>query len=250
MKLLLTVSLAFFMLQKASSTPVFAEKDSLRYLSMAVAMDAYDREYRWQHRAILYKAAGVDLKRDTGALLSQRMQLFWQQHRSDTVTQKWEEPMLLHQLLRQTIKLEKGVLLLDAIRWGIDINQVDTATRQTLMDFIDEEYRNYIKEPSPIWLREYKQILAASGGKYFIEVDYRMRQLAKKYEKIRPACYGLFPVCKKGKWGWVNEKNEIIIPLQYKSVRLFTERLFEVSDDGNKYYYVDRNNKPITQGVS
>jgi hypothetical protein len=243
LKLLLTISLALLTLQKATCRSTHSETDSIKYLAYAVAANEYDREYRWMHRAILYKAAGVDLRRDTGKLLSQRMQLFWQQHSRDTVSQAWEEPVLLHQLLRHAIANENGVLLLDAIRWGIDINRVDTATRQTLLNFLEEEYRNYRKQGEPSWLREYKQILVMAGGKYFAEVDYRMRLLAKKYERIRPAVNGLFAVRKKGRWGWVNENNQVIIPLQYRSVRYSTDNLFEVSDDGEHYYFVDRKNR-------
>jgi hypothetical protein len=144
-------------------------------------------------------------------------------------------------VLRLAIHNGYGALLLDAVRWKVDVNGFDPVTHSSLMDYLEDEYRNGFEEHRLDWLREYKQILQSGGATYFVETNFRMRNLAKKYDRIRPPVDGLYPVQSKGKWGWVNADNKVVVPLKYKAVRYFTGELFEVSDDGIHFNLIKKN---------
>lgn len=195
---------------------------------------------RWAHRRILYKALGIDPASFNDSLTATRLRFGWQQLQGMRITRPSEPPVFFSQVLRLAIHHGYGALLLDAVRWKVDVNGFDPASHSSLMDYLEEEYRNGSDEKRLDWLREYKQILQSAGAVYFTETNFKMRNLAKKYDRIRPPVNGLYPVQHKGKWGWVNEKNQLVIPLKYKAVRYFTSELFEVSDDGIHFHLIKR----------
>jgi hypothetical protein len=201
-------------------------------------------ESRWPHRAILYNALHIDPTM-SDSVIAARMQLGWQQLADVRASEATEPPVYFYQLLTVALHEHYGAFLLDASRWKVDLNYMDRNTRQTLLDYLEEEYRNNASTTHAEWLREYKQVLVAAGAKYFFELDFSMRRLAARYNKVRPPLYGLYPVQQKGRWGWVDAKGKMVVPLRYKAVRHFTAQLFEVSE-GKDFYFINRGGKKQT----
>ena len=213
--------------------------------------------YNWMHRAVLYEAACItkEQAKDT-ALVARKMRLAWQQLSAQRISSASEPAYYFYELIGLALHTGYGPLLLDAVRWGIDLNHIDTTThqtvlnqtgtRQTLLNQLEAEYRNSTTTQRADWIREYKQLLLAGGAKYFAEVDFIMHRISKLYAGIRPPVYGLFPVQQKGKWGWVDQHNKTIIPLRYAAVRVFTAEVFEVSDDGKQYYFINRKGERVS----
>jgi hypothetical protein len=195
--------------------------------------------YRWPHRAILYKVLGID-RSAPDSVVALRMKLGWQQLADMRISEDNEPKLYFHDLLQASLHHRYGVLLLDAVRWGVDLNYMDHAEQKTLINHMEDEYRNNTSLEDAEWLREYKKILLAGDAKYFVELNFYMRQLARTYNRVRPPLYRLFPVEKNGKWGWVTQERKTIVPLRYKAIRRFTDQLFEVSDDGKNFYFIDR----------
>jgi hypothetical protein len=195
---------------------------------------------RWPHRRILYKALGIDPARFNDPVTASRLRFGWQQLQGMRISKPSEKPVFFNQVLRLALHHGYGPLLLDAVRWKVDVNNFDPASHSSLMDYLEEEYRNGANEKRLDWLREYKKILESGGAVYFEETNFSMRNLAKKYNRIRPPVDGLYPVQAKGKWGWVNGKNQLVIPLKYAAVRYFTSELFEVSDDGTHFRVIKK----------
>jgi hypothetical protein len=195
----------------------------------------------WMHRSILYNAACIDPKKKTEpGYVAARMQLAWQRLADKPISRRGEPALVFNQLLRHAVHATYGPLLLDAVRWKMDLNTIDKNTGQTLLDYIDDEYRENMNVRRAAQLDEYKQVLIKAGARYRSEIDFIMRNVAKHYERIRPLTNGYFAVQRKGKWGWVNEKNKVIVPIKYKSVRYNTTALFEVSDNGTDFYFIDK----------
>lgn len=190
--------------------------------------------FRFGHRKILYDA----LHLPPGApdsVVSQRMKLGWQQLLAVRASEQQEPVVLFRNLLRESLRHKSGVLLLDAARWQVDLNEMDMVRKKTLMDDLEETYRNNTSTEHAEWLREYKKILQDAGAKYFAEMDYHMRRIARNYQRIRPPHFGFYAVQRNGKWGWVDAKGNTIVPLRYKAVRYNTDRMFEVSTDGVRF---------------
>jgi hypothetical protein len=193
---------------------------------------------RWEHRRILYKALGIDPARANDSATAVRLRFGWQQLQAVRISKASEPVFYFGQSLRLALHHGYGALLLDAVRWKVDVNSFDPSTHSSLLDYLEEEYRNSAEEKRLDWLREYKRVLQIGGAVYFVETNFLMRGLAKKYNRIRPPVDGLFPVQRNGKWGWVNAKDQPVIPLKYQAVRYFTNELFEVSDDGKSFYVI------------
>lgn len=201
--------------------------------------DLQGEGYRFVHRKVLYEA--LHLKPgDADSIVSRRMQLGWQELSGVRASGAREPPVQFHQLLERSLREQYGPFLLDAVRWQVDLNYMDMHRKKTLMDELEEVFRNNNSTGHAEWLREYKQILQGAGAKYFEELNFRMRNLARKYSRIRPPVFGAYAVQRNGKWGWVDENNKTIIPLAYKAVRRNTRTEFEVSDDGYHFYLVKR----------
>jgi hypothetical protein len=195
---------------------------------------------RWEHRRILYKALGIDPARATDSATVSRLRFGWQQLQDVRISKPTEPVYYFGQVLRLALHHGYGALLLDAVRWKVDVNNFDPSSHSSLLDYLEEEYRNGADEKRLDWLREYKRVLQIGGAVYYVETNFLMRTLAKKYNRIRPPVDGLYPVQRNGKWGWVNATNQVVIPLKYQAVRHFTGELFEVSDDGKDFYIIKR----------
>lgn len=55
---------------------------------------------------------------------------------------------------------------------------------------------------------------------------------------------GLFAFCQKEKWGFANDKGEIVIPAQYEQAKSFSNGLAAVFD-GNKWGFINKNNELV-----
>lgn len=189
---------------------------------------------RWAHRTILYNALHIDGTLPD-SLVAERMQVAWQQLANVRVSEVDEPPVLFHELLRVALREGYGVLLLDAVVWKVDLNDMNMEKRETLLNQLELQYRENGYEGRAEWLREYKQLLISGGAEYFSALNFRMQRLAARYEKVRPPIHGVVAVRKNGKWGWLDEHDHPVIPLQYKAVRYTNGKLFEVSNDGTHF---------------
>lgn len=196
--------------------------------------------FRWEHRRILYKAFGIVPGLNNDSAAAARLRFGWRQLQAVRISGTSEPPFYFSQVLRLALHHGYGPLLLDAARWKVDLSEFDPVSHTSLLDYLEEEYRNGSDEKRLEWLREYKQVLLAHGAAYFAETNFRMQSLAKRYDKIRPPIDGLYPVQKNGKWGWVDEHNRVVVPLKYRAVRNFTGDFFEVSDGGGRFRVIKR----------
>lgn len=201
--------------------------------------------WHWAHRRVIYKSLGIDSSRINDSLTGTRLRFGWQQLQHFRISKNSEPPYYFNDVLRLAIHHGYGPLLLDAVRWKVDINSFDPVMHNSLLDYLEEEYQNGDGEKRLNWLREYKKILESAGAVYFGQTDFYIRNLSKKYDRIRPPVDGLYPVQKKNRWGWVTQKNQPVIPFRYKAVRFFTGEWFEVSDDGIHYYIINRKQQKI-----
>jgi hypothetical protein len=219
--------------------------DGLTELKSAIDQRLRDSSitgYNWVHFDILSKVACADKTSDK-QLQQARMQLMWQQYKNEPVAK--DTTLTLKELLCYAVAKRYGPLLLEAAnRWKLDLNAIDENRYQTVLDYLDEQI-NDADEKTKLMLNEYRTVLTNAGAKNRNEIAFRGSYIQKHYDRIGLYAYGLFPVQKKGKWGWVNHRNEIVIPLHYKAIRYFTGSLFEVSNDGKTYYYINRNNKRV-----
>lgn len=242
-RLLLLLFLIPFAVHGATDTTRLVDTTVLRELYGVILQKnptSGTDSFRWEHRRILYQALGIPATAANDAATAERLRFGWQQLQTVRVSQISEPAFYFSQVLRLALHHGYGPLLLDAVRWKVDVNSFDPVSHSSLLDYLEEEYRNNRNENRFSWLREYKQVLQAGGAVYFEETNFKMRNLAKKYDRIRPPVDGLYPVQAKGKWGWVDGKNQVVIPLKYKAVRYFTSELFEVSEDGKRFYVIRR----------
>ena len=68
--------------------------------------------------------------------------------------------------------------------------------------------------------------------------------------KNRNFSEGLAAVCDDGKWGWINQKGELVIPLSIKAedVGLFSEGLVYCQNSGEDFSFVDKNGTVVFTG--
>ena len=58
--------------------------------------------------------------------------------------------------------------------------------------------------------------------------------ISLEYDTIQPFTFGLAAVCSKGKWGYINEDYELVIPLKYTRASQFSEERAWVVLDNNE----------------
>lgn len=68
-----------------------------------------------------------------------------------------------------------------------------------------------------------------------------------KFDDAEPFSEGLAPVKIGNKWGYVNEKDQIIIKPQFKTAKQFSEELASVTINGKKWGFIDKTGKFIIQ---
>lgn len=68
-----------------------------------------------------------------------------------------------------------------------------------------------------------------------------------KFDDAEPFSEGLAPVRIGKKWGYVNEKDQIIIKPQFKIAKQFSEELAPVTINGKKWGFIDKTGKFIIQ---
>lgn len=247
LRLLLPTALALFVGRPlAAQTSVAACPNKNYLLGLKEAIDSARRYpsgaegYRFADYRIVHEAAcagkGVDTSR-----ARQRIALMWQQQRNAPVSP--DSSLRLRDVVRYAIRQRYQPLMLAAAQsWGLDLNDLDE-TGQTLLQFLDEEIGREPDSSRVRMLQEYRDLYTAAGAQHPQHLSFMVRVLSKRFDAVRRYAYGLYAVEKKGKWGWVNHKGEVVIPLQYKAVRHYLPDLFEVSTDGVHYYFVDRKNK-------
>ena len=196
--------------------------------------------HRFADYKIVHEAAcagkGIDKE-----LARQRIALMWQQQANAPVT--LDSSLRLRDMLRYAIKQRYQPFMLAAAKsWGLNLSEVNE-WGQTLLEFLNEEIESEPDSNTVRMLKEYERLYREAGAEHSQHLSFMVGILSKRFDGVRRYAYGMYPVKKKGRWGWVNHKGEVVIPLQYKAVRCFLPDLFEVSNDGVHYYFVDRKNK-------
>lgn len=247
LRVLLPTALALLVCRPlAAQTSAPACPDKRLLMGLKEAVDSSRRYpsgvegYRFADYRIVHEAAcagkGVDKDR-----ARQRIALMWQQQRNAPVAP--DSSLRLRDVLRYAIRQRYQPLMLAAAQsWGLDLNEMDEYG-QTLLQFLDEEIEREPDSSRVRMLQEYRDIYTTAGAVDRQHLSFMVGVLSKRFDAVRRYAYGLYAVAKKGKWGWVNHKGEVVIPLQYKAVRHYLPDLFEVSTDGVHYYYVNRKNK-------
>jgi hypothetical protein len=196
--------------------------------------------YRFADYRIVHEAAcagkGMDKNRTR-----QRIALMWQRYRNEPAAP--DNSLRLRDVLRYAFRQRYQPLMLAAAQsWGLDLNEVDESG-QTLLQFLGEEIDREPDSSRVRMLKEYRDIYIAAGAADPQHLSFMVKILSERFDAVKRYAYGLYAVEKKGKWGLVNHKGEVVIPLQYQAVRHYLPDLFEVSTDGVNYYFVDRKNK-------
>lgn len=69
-------------------------------------------------------------------------------------------------------------------------------------------------------------------------------QISSMFQEVESFSEGLAAVCVDDMWGFINGKNELVIPLEYDGADFFFEGLAAVQKDG-KWGFIDKSNKLI-----
>lgn len=213
----------------------------LIHLKEAIDSNYFDATgYRFS-RIILEAAHAADEK--DKEVIRRKIGLMWQEYLFKPICAD-SSLRLVNVLPYAFSKPYQRLMLIVASGWEIDLNYFDNDQR-TVLDHLDEAIAAAPNEARSNMLKEYREIYTNAGAKRRADLSFYIKNLSSRFDAVRPYAYGLFPVMKKGKWGWVNEKGITVIPLQYKAIRYFVKDVFEVSDDGINFYFVDRKNQRI-----
>ena len=81
---------------------------------------------------------------------------------------------------------------------------------------------------------------AKSNGKEFF-ITTRNLKLSGDYDEARIFTFGLAPVSKNKKWGFIDEKGKLVIPMLYDSVEYFTLNGLSAVKRNGKSGFIDLN---------
>lgn len=195
----------------------------------------------FRFRRIILEAACAANEKDKEAV-RRKVGLMWQRFLQAPVCA--DSTMRLIDVLPYAFtKGYQRLMLPVAKEWELDLNYID-ATNSTILDHLDDAISATQKASAANMLKEYREIYIKYGARRRADLSFYIKNLMTRFDAVKSYAYGMFPVCKNNKWGWVNEKGMVVIPLQYVAVRYFLKDLFEVSDDGVKFYWVDLRNQP------
>lgn len=193
------------------------------------------------HRIIL-EAASATNEKDKEAV-RRKVGFMWQQFLHEPVCA--DSSMRLIDLLPYAFSKGYQRLMLPVAReWELDLNYYD-ATNRTVLDHLDDAIAATQKASTANMLKEYREIYIKYGARRRADLSFYIKNLMSRFDAVKGYAYGMFPVQKNGRWGWINEKGEVVIPLQYVAIRCFVKDRFEVSDDGMEFYWVDRGNMRV-----
>jgi hypothetical protein len=196
----------------------------------------------FRFRRIILEAACATNEKDKEAN-RRKIGFMWQRFLNEPVCT--DSSMRLVNLLPYAFYIGYQRLMLPVAReWDLDLNFIDE-TNRTVLDHLDEAIAATQKASTANMLKEYREIYIKSGARRRSDLSFFIKNLMSRFDAVKQYAYGLFPVRKNGRWGWVNEKGVVVIPLQYVAIRYFVKDLFEVSDDGVNFYYVDLHNTCI-----
>lgn len=199
----------------------------------------------WVHQNLIMKAACADETEDK-IKQRQRIQFMWQAFGNIAVSK--DTNLVLKDLLKYAILKPYGPLILEAAnRWKLDMSQFDKDMQHSLLDVIEMEISYTEDDKRKAMLEEYSKVIVNAGALPRNHVAFISSLIQKHYDGIGIHAYGLYPVRKNNKWGLVNHRNEVVIPLEYSHIRRFTDELFEVSNDNISYFFIDKYNK-VTKG--
>lgn len=85
---------------------------------------------------------------------------------------------------------------------------------------------------------------AKNNGKEFF-ITKRNLKLTGDYDEARIFTFGLAPVSKNKKWGFIDENGKLVIPMLYDSVEYFTQNGLSAVMRNGKSGFIDRNGREI-----
>lgn len=193
----------------------------------------------FRFRRIILEAACAANEKDK-EVVCRKIGFMWQRFLHEPVCA--DSTMRLIDLLPYAFTKGYQRLMLPVAReWEVDLNYID-ATNRTILDHLDDAIAATQKASTANMLKEYREIYIKYGARRRADLSFYIKNLMSRFDAVKGYAYGMFPVQKNGRWGWVNEKGVVVIPLQYVAVRYFVKDRFEVSDDGMEFYWVDRGN--------
>ncbi|MEE9351354.1 MAG: WG repeat-containing protein, partial [Thiotrichaceae bacterium] len=117
-----------------------------------------------------------------------------------------------------------------------------------LMGLVDSDKNTLIK-PSFANMKKYSEgMLPVSKklGEWFF-VDNKGNTVIKDtFQNVSSFSEGLVSVKKKGKWGYINKKNEVVIPLKYDRAYDFHDGVAVVVSDKNRFF-IDTQGRPLSE---
>ncbi len=138
-------------------------------------------------------------------------------------------------------------------KWGF-LNRYGNAVIPCVYDFLGELRQGLVCAIVSDSLGIKKMGVLNGKNEWIIPPEYDFSEAFYKEQLFRDA---LIPVCRAGKWGFINTKNEIAIPLQYPQVKPFAEgkALVNLSSSSIKaqWQLIDKAGKSIfefKEGVS
>ena len=109
--------------------------------------------------------------------------------------------------------------------------------------------------PGQSWTKQYDHVNEPCCGLAKVKKDHKYGFVNSKGKVIIPIIYdealnfseGIAAVSKAAKWGFVDSTGKEIIPLQYSDALPFTEGVALVAN-GNKYGFIDKGGRPVISG--
>ena len=96
------------------------------------------------------------------------------------------------------------------------------------------------KWPAPVRILKNNKYGYAINGKTVIKADY---EFASEFSE------GLARVGKNGKYGFINEKGKVVVPIQYVAASNFNYGLAVVKTADNKSFFIDKMGKPFSENI-
>jgi hypothetical protein len=212
-------------------------------IQLKKALDSNNHDSRgvagFRFRRIIQEAACAGNEKNKEAD-RRKIAFMWQRFLNEPVCA--DSSMRLADLLPYAFSIGYQRLMLPVAKeWELDLNFIDK-TNRTILDHLDAAIAAAQNASRANMLKEYRDIYIGAGARRRADLLPIVKDLMSHFDAVKQYAYGLVPVRKNGRWGWVNEKGVVVIPLQYVAVRYFVKDLFEVSDDGVNFYYVDLRN--------
>ncbi len=144
-------------------------------LSVAEQMNEVDETVgtRFHYQTRLFRAAGVDPRRDSADQRRDRMQWWWSAHQSQLHCNLLNSTVSGN-ILKLAIDRSSNEFINDVVRrWGVDLNYRERQDGTTVLDFIESELIKAAGTPREAILRRYQRLFVENGAKRGTELPNR-----------------------------------------------------------------------------